>query len=111
MIVFDKQNNSQVVYDEKNRILGDLVQELKLFKGENPIDTDAGVDYLAIMQGTKFVHVEINEVLEKHVQNFKSIEIGEMSIDENEVLTIPLQITFKDDEYYETSIIVDKNNL
>lgn len=111
MIVFDKENNSQIVYDEKNRILGDLVQELKLFKGENPIDTDAGVDYFAILQGTKFVQVEINDVLEKHAQNFKSLEIGDISMDENEVLIIPLQITFKDDEYYETSIIVDKNKL
>lgn len=110
MIIFDSENKAQIATDEKNRILADLAQELKLFKGENPIDTDKGIDYLAIFQGTKFIQVEVEELLDRHRPNFKTLEIGEITYDD-EVMNIPLNVTFKDDDFYTTNIILSKDGI
>lgn len=110
MIIFDTENKAQIATDEKNRILGDLAQELKLFKGENPIDTEKGIDYLAVFQGTKFIQVEVEEVLDRHRPNFKSLEIGEITYDD-EIMNIPINVVFKDDEAYTTNIILSKDNI
>lgn len=110
MIIFDTENKAQIATDEKNRILGDLAQELKLFKGENPIDTEKGIDYLAVFQGTKFIQVEVEEVLDRHRPNFKSLEVGEITYDD-EIMSIPINVVFKDDEAYTTNIILSKDGI
>lgn len=64
------ENESDIAYYE-------LIAELKLFLLENPMNTEAGVDYKGVLNGEKFLKTELNRVCEKHADNFSSFEIGE----------------------------------
>lgn len=108
MIYPDTYGNLQTTDDEKTAIVNELVEELKLFKGENPLDIDAGLDYFAILNGEKFLQIEVEDVLEKHRPNFKSIDAGDVTLSEDgEQIIMPLLITFKDNEIVETNLVID----
>lgn len=91
----------KITTDENEVALLKLMQELKLFKGEDPTNTDAGIDYLGVFNQTKFLKFEIQEVVDKHIDNFSSIEIGEV-LQKEEVLSVPLFITLKNGQMRET---------
>ena len=96
--------------NEKEVYLNAFIEELRLFKGENPTDTDAGLDYFGILNGEKFLQVEARAVIEKHLPNFASIETEKPYLsDDEEQIIMPMQITFKDGELLETALVIDRN--
>lgn len=96
--------------DEKEVYINALVEELRLFKGENPTDIEAGIDYFGVLNGEKLLQVEARAVIEKHLPNFKSIETDTpyLSGDETQII-MDMQITFKDGEQVDTALIIDRN--
>lgn len=110
MLFVDTSGNIANTISDKEVYLNALVEELRLFKGENPTDTEAGIDYLGILNGEKFLQVEARAVIEKHLPNFKSIETDTPYLsDDEEQIIMPMQITFKDGELLETNLIIDRN--
>lgn len=110
MLYVDVDGNLAITTDEKEKLLGDLVEELRLFKGENPTDTEKGLDYFAIFNGEKFLQVEMEEVLERHRPNFQSIEAGDIEMDDvNETIKVPITIIYKDGEQLDTSLMINLN--
>ena len=45
-----------------------FIQELKLWKGENPMRMELGVDYFAIFEKRAYVETEINKVIENLIR-------------------------------------------
>lgn len=72
-----------------------FMQELKLFKCENATNIEAGIDYLGVFNQTKFLRFELQEVIDKHIENFSSIDVGSITQDYDKV-SVELTITFKD---------------
>lgn len=82
MLVIQLNNNHLNVLSDP--VLSDLytcVQELLLWKGECPMDSEAGVDYLAIFENQKFVELELKRVLDKHKNAFINYNIESVNYD------------------------------
>ena len=94
MIFCDKENNLRFAKDENEKIFFALIQEIKLFKGENPLDFGAGVDYISIFNKTAFLQIEIQKIIEKYKENFKMLECSNI-IQNDEVLEISINAAFK----------------
>lgn len=110
MLYVDAYGDLAITTDEKEKLLGDLVEELRLFKGENPTDIEKGLDYFAIFNGEKFLQVELEEVLERHRPYFNSIEAGDIEMnDVDETINVPITVTFKDGEQINTSLMINLN--
>lgn len=110
MLYINGDGNISNTTDEKEVYLNALVEELRLFKGENPTDIEAGIDYIGILNGEKLLQVEARAVIEKHLPNFNTIETGTpyLSDDENQIC-MDMQITFKDGEQIDTALVIDRN--
>lgn len=106
MVVYDSQNDTlKETQNDKEVYLNALIQELKLFKGENPLDVDKGIDYLGIFRGEVFMQIEVEEVLDRHRKNFGELTAGTPEVD-GDTVYMPLQITFLDGETVSTNIVV-----
>lgn len=95
MIFCDKNNKMHFAKSENERLFFGLLQELKLFKQENPLDIEAGIDYIAIFNGTAFLQVEFNKIINKHKQNFASLELGSV-VKQGDYYSIGISAVMKD---------------
>lgn len=106
MVVYE---NEKLVFtdNDKDMYLNALIEELKLFKTENPLDVERGIDYIGIFEGRVFMQVEVENVLERHRDNFMELTAGDIEIDDDrEKLIMPLTAIFLDGEVVETKIEV-----
>ena len=98
---------STLNYNDKNSVyIEALCQELRLFKGENPIDSEAGIDYLSVFQGSAFLKPLVEEVVEKYTDYFESIVVGEV-VEEDERVLIPLRIQTKSGDTVSTNLEIN----
>lgn len=95
MLYLDKYNEVQFTKDPNEVLLFSLLQELKLFKGENPLNQEAGIDYLKVFNFQAFLQMEAMEVLNRYADKFDTLELGEVSQNED-IIEIPLYVRFKD---------------
>lgn len=90
--------------DDKDYIYVEaLCQELRLFKGENPLNIEAGIDYLKVFNGEAFLKPLVEEVCEKYSDYFDGIEVGEAT-EEEEVLYLPIHIKTKNSGVVSTNL-------
>lgn len=87
---FEKSTNPEIVTYHA------MLQELQLWKGENPMDTEAGIDYEGIFNNRTFLSSELQAVLDKYSSSFSELELLEIETsDNNEVQSAKLKIQFK----------------
>lgn len=87
---FAKTTNAELIK------LENLFQELKLWKGENPMNAELGIDYLGIFENRVSLKSSVQSICDKYSDSFKSIDIGELDIG-TEVATMPITVTLQDD--------------
>lgn len=98
MIYLDKNDGKIKYTEDKNEILAQaLLAELALFKGENPMSTNAGVDYIGVFNNEKFLKTEAEEVIDKYATKFDTIELGEIEYDDDRIKA-SISMTFKNGE-------------
>lgn len=98
MIYLDKNDGKIKRAEDKNEILAQaLLAELALFKGENPMSTGAGVDYIGVFNNEKFLKIEAEEVIDKYATKFDTIELGEIEYDDDRIKA-SISMTFKNGE-------------
>lgn len=83
------------------------LQELQLWKGENPLKAELGIDYWAVFESRVFLEQEVVRVLERHEQNFSSISIVDCS-QTPEIAEVVLDFFLSDDSKVRAEI--RKNN-
>lgn len=87
-----KTNNAELIQLES------LFQELLLWKGENPMDINMGVDYMGVFNNRVFLKSSVEDVCAKYANSFKGIEVGDIEYSENgEVASLPVSVTLFDD--------------
>ena len=92
MLIINKDEELVNTEDAQLKALEACYQELKLWKGENLLDIESGVDYAAVFEQTIFLKPELERVCDKHAKNFRSIEIGEPEMSNDEIVRV--KITF-----------------
>lgn len=98
MIYLDKNDGKIKCTEDKNEILAQaMLAELALFKGENPMNTNAGIDYVGVFNNEKFLKIEAEELIDSYVSEFDTIELGEIEYDDDRV-TARISMTFKNGE-------------
>lgn len=74
-----------------------MLQELQLWKGENPLDITAGVDYKNIFEGKVFAKTELEAVINKYSGSFEKLELGEaVNSEDGQTVSFDLTVKFKD---------------
>lgn len=98
MIIYDSQTDTWGSVEDLQKIASEnLFQELRLWRGENPLDTERGVDYWGVLNFTTFLKVSVEEVCERHIKNFASIEVGDpVYSDDRETIRLDILVTQKD---------------
>lgn len=75
-----------------------LFQELQLWKGENPMNAELGIDYIGVFENRVFLKNSISEICEKYVDSFKAIEVGDLNYsNDGEIVNVPISVTMHDD--------------
>lgn len=93
----DSNGNFQQTTDPERMTYEAMLQELQLWKKENPMNVDAGIDYEGVFNNTTFIKTEVQSVLDKYEDSFEALEVGDVSYSEDEeVCTVPISVTFKD---------------
>ena len=87
---FAKTTDSELIKLES------LFQELNLWKGENPMNAELGIDYFGIFENRTSLKTSVQSVLDKYSDSFKNIEMGELNIG-TEVATLLITVTLHDD--------------
>lgn len=93
-----QNTNGQLIntQDPKEINLQSFLQELQLFKGENPININAGMDFLGIFNYEKFFITEWTELSRKYSDKFKSLDLISTEIKDDKLIANIL-ITHLDD--------------
>lgn len=108
MIIIN-DNNLAEADSQKMIYLHNLLSELALFKGENPMDVEAGIDYFGVFEGSAFLRIEIQNVFDRHAENFNSLECGEITLNADlDTYSVPITAVFKDNEVFTTAIKISK---
>lgn len=103
MLYVDRYNQIRIAKTENEILLFSLLQELKLFKGENPTDIERGIDYIAVFNFQAFLRIEAQNVCNKYIDKFQSLELGEV-IQNEEKYEVSLNCVFKDGSISENII-------
>ena len=74
-----------------------MFQELQLWKGENPMNADLGIDYFGVFENRVFLKNSISQICEKYANSFKSIEVGDLQYLDNESISVPIEVKLHDD--------------
>lgn len=58
-----------------------FIQEMKLWKSENPMRQELGVDYFALFNKQAYVETELDKVIDRYKSKFNSLQLKEVSVD------------------------------
>lgn len=97
MWYLDSNNNFKWSTDPEIVTYNAMLQELQLWKGENPTNINAGIDYQSIFEGKIFAKNELQTVIDKYTSSFVRLELGEAENSVNgEIVSFGLTVEFKD---------------
>lgn len=90
----------KVLDDDSLRKIYTCLEELQLWKGENPFDVDAGVDYFGIFDNRIFIETELSRVLDKHKDAYNSYQIENLTYEDGVlgisiILDINSELTYR----------------
>lgn len=84
----------------------DFIQNLQLWKGENPIKYSEGPNYRAIFENQAFIETEINKVIDKFSNQFTILQyMGHTFNRETGELSVSVYCEF-DDRALETTVSI-----
>lgn len=90
--VLDENNQFKKVIDTTERVFYTCLQELALWKKENPMNIEDGVDYKGIRNRQVFFKQEVLNVVNNYTDTFDSIEVSDAYPSENgEGVSIDIQ--------------------
>lgn len=98
MLILNEDGELIDTQDVQKAAIESCFQELQLWKGENPLDIDSGVDYAAVFDQTIFLKPELERVCEKHAKNFRNIEVGEPEMGADEIVRVKIVFRLFTDE-------------
>lgn len=98
MLILDSDGNLVDTQDLQKAAVEACFQELQLWKGENVLDIESGVDYENVFNQTIFLKPELERVCDKHAKNFKSIEISEPEMGTDEIVRVKITFNLLTDE-------------
>lgn len=74
-----------------------MLQEIQLWKGENPLDISSGIDYKSIFDGKVFAKTELDNVINKYLGSFEKLELSEaITSEDSQTVSFDLTVKFKD---------------
>lgn len=111
MIFVDKNGNLKSSSNEKEDALEACFQELLLWKGENPLDINSGVDYQGVFSGTLFLKTELERVCSYHKENFESIEVGDPRMDQEGIVQVTIYFVLFSKERVTRELILNIGNV
>lgn len=62
-----------------------FISEVRLYQGENPMNTTAGVDYVGVLENRTMLRHTVEECCLRWQNKFKGIELGEVTQDGEKV--------------------------
>lgn len=87
---FKQTTNAEIIQLES------LFQELQLWKGENPMNIELGIDYSGVFENRVFLTSEIQTIIEKYQNSFQSIELTNIETSsDNEITKVAIKIVMK----------------
>lgn len=108
MLIINKDEELVDTQDPQLAALEACYQELKLWKGENLLDIESGVDYEGVFNQTLFLKTELERVCEKHAKNFKSISVGDPTMGTDEIVHVEINFHLLDDSAASRNLKVKK---
>lgn len=83
--------------DPERIVIESMFQELQLWLGENPMRSNLGIDYTGVFENRVFLRSSIENIINKYVSSFESIELGELETDSSgEINSITIKIVTKE---------------
>lgn len=104
MIYLDSSNNLQITNDPQSIVIESCFQELKLWKFENQLDIERGVDYKAVFEQSAYLRTEVENVCARHAHNFKNIEVLDPTMGEDEIVHIRIIFELLNNQIVEKSL-------
>lgn len=96
MIYLNKtQNKLEYTENKSEQYLQAFLCELALFKGENMMDSEAGIDYIKVLNGEVFLKQEVERVISKYSKYFEILESGETEILKEKEEKVAISINIK----------------
>lgn len=93
----DRETFKQAEHYETG-LIETIFQALQLFKGENPLDSENGVDYLAIFANEEFLTVQLDNVLQRFKDKLVGYNIGTPYDLDNGIVSVRIDFMLHDGE-------------
>lgn len=104
MIYLDNNNELHATNNPQFIVVESCFQELKLWKFENQLDIERGVDYQAVFEQSVYLRTEVENVCARHAHNFKEIEVLDPTMGEDEIVHIRIVFVLLNDQVVEKSL-------
>lgn len=104
MIYLDNNNELHITNNPQSIVVESCFQELKLWKFENQLDIERGVDYQAVFEQSVYLRTEVENVCARHAHNFKEIEVLDPTMGEDEIVHIRIVFVLLNDQVVEKSL-------
>lgn len=102
-MIIQNNNTYYVSYDINTIAINACLQNILLWKGENPLNYDDGIDYLAVFRNEAFLQNQVENVIDNHRENFKEIEISNIEY-KNDIVSIDIIFTMLDNSKHKVTI-------
>lgn len=108
MWYIDMKGNVFNTEDADKINLWGFLSELRLYKGENPLYTMRGVDYIGVLNGEVFLKDTVENCSKRYTNAFKNISLGEVT-QKKEIVSMAIKVTQFSGETNEMTVGVGTN--
>lgn len=109
MLYIDFDGNLVNTDDSELVNLWGYLAEVRLYKGENPLKTNRGIDYTGVLNGETFLKDTVEDCTKRYTNKFKSVSIGDVS-QKGEIVSVAVSVTRFDNEVTEFNVGVNTGN-
>lgn len=74
-----------------------FISEIRLYQGENPMNTTAGVDYVGVLDNRVMLRATVEDCCQRWQSKFKGIELGDVT-QNGEKVQLPIRALRYDGE-------------
>lgn len=98
MIVYNKDKDTfEVIKNNTSTMwLEAMFQNLLLWKGENPLDAENGIDFKGIFEQSAYLPIEVENVANEYYSYFDNIEVKDFETIDSHILSIKVAVTLQD---------------
>lgn len=97
--------NGQLFHTDETELINvyGYLAEIRLYKGENPLKINRGVDYKGVLNGEVFLKDSVENCTKNYTTKFKNVELGDVT-QVGEIVSMPVKVTRFDNETMELNI-------